>query len=722
MSLNRMLAALLSAGSTVALAAPLHAQEAAPAAPDDQEVVVTAQRNNQTQVTRGGQVGVLGDQAAEDVPFQVRSYNEALILNQQPQTLGQVLENDPAVRMGYAYGNAAELFVIRGFPLFGDDISLNGLYGLTPRQLISPELYDRVQVLNGATAFLNGAAPGGSGIGGSVNLSSKRAGPRPLLRLTANWTSDSHFGGAFDFGRRFGEGDSFGVRINGAYRAGDVAIDDEFRRSAVLGGSLDYRSGPLSLSLDLAYQRVRVNMLRPKVFVGGLSVIPRVPAADANYAQPWSYTTLRDVFGMVRGSYEISDGVEIYAAFGARDGSEEGIYAGLTVTDPVTGAATGDGAFIPRTDNNESGQVGLRARFATGSVNHELNVGASVNWQVNRNAYDFFTGYATNLYNTPAVAQPGSAFFGGDLDNPFPIARNRLSSLYVSDTLSAFDDMVRLTLGLRHQNIRVRSYSYFGGAQSGEYDESRTTPVVGLVVKPAEGVSLYANRIEGLAQGPSAPVDPILVNPGEVFPPYKSVQYEFGGRISFGRINASLAFYQTRQPTALTRPVDPAVPAGPQIYTVDGRQRNRGVEFSVDGELARGLRLIAGGSINDAKLTRTPGGVNEGNEPVGVPDYYLNANLEWDLPFLPGATLTGRVVHTGSQQVNLANTLEIPSWTRVDLGARYVVPLSDRPLTLRFNVDNVAGERYWQSAYDSFLPALLQGQPRTFKLSASIDL
>ena len=46
-------------------------------------------------------------------------------------------------------------------------------------------------------------------------------------------------------------------------------------------------------------------------------------------------------------------------------------------------------------------------------------------------------------------------------------------------------------------------------------------------------------------------------------------------------------------------------------------------------------------------------------------------------------TLTGRVVATGEQQVNLANTLELPAWTRFDLGARYVALIGGRPVTLR---------------------------------------
>src|SRR3546814_6424557 len=99
---------------------------------------------------------------------------------------------------------------------------------------------------------------------------------------------------------------------------------------------------------------------------------------------------------------------------------------------------------------------------------------------------------------------------------------------------------------------------------------------------------------------------------------------------------------------------------------------------------------------------RTEGGINEGNDAVGVPEMLANANVEWDLPFAPALTLTGRVVYTGKQAVDAANTLELDSWTRFDLGARYVALVGGTPLTLRFNVDNVANKRYWASAYNAF--------------------
>lgn len=712
--------ACLTALATALLAAgPAAAQSANGRDQDEDEIVVTAQRENETQVLRKGSLGALGDQDAMTTPFAIKGYSETLILNQQPLTLGQVLENDPSVRTSLGYGNASEQFVIRGFPLYGEDIAIDGLYGVTPRQLISPELYDQVQILNGASAFLFGAAPGGTALGGTVNLMPKRATGKPINRITANWLSDEHFGGAFDFGRRFGPDGAFGVRVNGAGRWGDISIDDEYRSSTVLGAGFDYRKGGLRLSLDLAYQRAKVQHMRPMVQLSGVTAIPEAPKADLNYGQPWNYTTLRDIFGILKAEYDVSENVTLYAAAGARDAAERGNYQSLTVTDAATGAAYVTGSKIPRNDNNEAGQAGIRAKFETGPITHQINLGVSHSRYVNRNAYGFgdFAGSPNDLYHPVTVPEPDYSYFeGGDINDPFPIGRTRLTSLFASDTLGAFQDKLMVTLGLRRQNIRIHSYSYADGAETSDYDESATTPVIGVVVRPAEFVSIYGNRIEGLAQGPVAPAG--TANVGQIFPPFKSVQYELGAKFAFGRWNASMALYQTDQAQGFTAP-DPDGP-GPQLptFNVDGIQRNKGIELSADGEPTKGLRIIAGLSITDAKQHKTTGGTFDGQDAIGVPEYTANANVEWDLGFLPGVTLTGRVMQTGKQYFDQGNTLELPEWTRLDLGARYVVAVDDVPVTFRFNVDNVANERYWSSSLGGYL---VQGLPRTFKTSATID-
>ena len=675
-----------------------------------EEIVVTAQAENATEVVNGGDAGALGDKPAEDLPFTIRSYDESLILNQQPQTLGDVLDNDPTIRTTYGFGNAAEQFVIRGFPLFGDDIGLNGLYGIAPRQLIAPELFGSVQVLNGASAFLNGAAPGGSGLGGSVNVILKRAGNSDLTRVTAGASESARYGASFDVARRFGANGQWGLRINGAYRDGETAIGEEYRRTQVIGGGLDYDGGAFRAALDLAYQEIRVDNLRPKVTVG-TTTIPAVPEADANYAQDFTYSELTDVFGTLSLEYDLADNALAYARAGARDGREDGIYGGITVLDATTGAANGNALFVPRTDNNEAIEAGLRVKLGS-AITQEINFGGNIAWQVNRNAYDFlygpgFAGYATNIYDTPQVALPASTLVGGDLNDPYPITRTRVASAFASDTIGLWDDRILLTGGLRLQALNVKSYDYISGALATEYDENAVTPVAGLVVKPFAGLSLYANRIEGLQQGPTAPLDPALVtNPGEVLAPRRTLQYEVGGKFALGGMFLSLGAYR------IERAGEGLLADGSFGYI--GDQRHEGLEFTANGELAPGLRLIGGAALTEAEL------IGGGKVP-GVPDFTANADVEWDLAFAPGFTLTGRVIHTGEQWVDAANTLELESWTRFDLGARYVFAANEIPVTLRLSVDNVANERYWASAFDAFSAALLQGSPRTIKASISAD-
>ncbi|MGB3710922.1 MAG: TonB-dependent receptor [Erythrobacter sp.] len=685
---------------------------ASPAAAQDDEdsgsIIVTAQRDNATEVVNGGEAGVLGDQPAEDLPFSIRSFDETLIYNQQPLTIGEVLENDPTVRLTYGFGNAAEQFVIRGFSLFGDDVGVNGLYGIAPRQLIAPELFEQVQVLNGATAFLNGAAPGGSAVGGGVNLQLKRAGD-DFTRATATFVGESHLGGSFDVSRRFGEGGEWGMRVNGAYRDGEVAIEREDRRTQVLGGSLDYDGGPLRAALDLAYQEVRVDSLRSKVTLLS-NAIPDVPDASANYAQDYTYTELTDIFGTLSLEYDIAPDILAYAKVGARRGDEEGIYGGIQVSDAETGEATsGFHSFIPYEQDNEAVEAGIRASFATGAISHTLNVGGNLIWQQDRTAYDFFNPFDTNLYDPVQVAPQDTAFVGGDLDDPFPITERKLQSIFASDTIGLWDDRVLLTGGARLQRINVKVFSYFGGALDTEYDEEALTPVAGLVVKPVEGLSLYANYIEALQEGPRA-TDVQFSNFGTTLAPRRSTQYEVGGKLYFDpAIFATLALYRIERPG--TGAVDDG--AGGLRFAYIGEQTNEGVELTLNGELAPGLRLITGFAFADAEF-------DSGLDAPGLPEFAANANVEWDLPFVPGLTLTGRVTHTGEQEANVANTLQLDSWTVLDLGARYVFAAGDAPVTLRLTVDNVTDEAYWASAFDAFNTALLQGAPRTVRASASI--
>src|SRR3546814_11000389 len=62
---------LMIGASLAAIALPAHARDSA------EDIIVTAQKQNQTAVLRGGSVGVFGDKAAEDTPFSIKKIGRA---------------------------------------------------------------------------------------------------------------------------------------------------------------------------------------------------------------------------------------------------------------------------------------------------------------------------------------------------------------------------------------------------------------------------------------------------------------------------------------------------------------------------------------------------------------------------------------------------------------------------------------------------------------------
>ncbi|SQK74847.1 TonB-dependent receptor plug domain-containing protein [Tatumella ptyseos] len=132
-------------------------------------------------IANGARLGVLGEQKSLDVPFSVISYTSTLLDAQQARTLQDVVKNDASVQSVRGYGNFSQGFRIRGFDLYGDDIGLNGLYGILPRQILPLEDVDRVELIKGSSAFLNGVPAAGTGVGGTLTLN--RSTPRLLLSV-----------------------------------------------------------------------------------------------------------------------------------------------------------------------------------------------------------------------------------------------------------------------------------------------------------------------------------------------------------------------------------------------------------------------------------------------------------------------------------------------------------------------------------------------------------
>jgi iron complex outermembrane receptor protein len=666
------------------------------------------------QVAQGGRFGVLGNQDMMNVPFSMTSYTDTLIRNQQARSLGDVVSNDPAVRTGFGYGNFSQTFVIRGFQVASDDIAFDGLYGLLPRQLIAPELVDRVEVFKGASAFLNGVSPGGSAVGGNINVAPKRAQAEPITRIGLDWGSDSQTGGSVDIGRRFGANKEFGVRVNAVHRDGNTGIDGEQRRVTALAVAFDYQGEKLRVTTDLGYQKQVITGGRAVVYASGLTYVPRAPSARTNYAQPWSNSSLEDTFGMVRAEYDVADWLTGYVAAGVHHGNEYGDYVSPTLLDG-SGRATETRFTVPYIADTATGEAGFNARF-NGDVSQRINVSFSaLNFRKKAAYAGSLTPIQTNIYAPTYVPVPAFDYDIGPISDPGITGRTILRSVAVSDTLGFMDDRLQVTLGGRRQKLEVLGYAYGTGEKTSSYSQFANSPIVGVNFRLADQWSIYANHIEALTQGGQAPetfAGQPVTNAGQVFAPYKSKQNELGVKWDAGEFGSTLALFQIKQPNAYVDPVR-------VTYVVDGEQRNRGAEWSFFGEPVKGLRLLGGASYIKPEQNKTQDGVNEGKDSIGTPRFQANLGAEWDIPNTPDISLSARAVRTGKQYLDSANTLKLPAWTTYDIGARTTAYLEGVPVTFRLTVQNVTNKGYWASANGGYLS---QGAPRTFLVSASFDL
>ncbi|KQO25904.1 TonB-dependent receptor [Acidovorax sp. Leaf76] len=723
----------IAAAVMFALAAPaVLAQQAAPAAPADGKALSTVTVNASAdasaqglspayaggQVARGGRAGVLGTKDAMDTPFSITSYTNEFIQDRHARSVGDVLQNDPTVRVARGFGNFQEAYFIRGFILDSDDTAYNGLYSLLPRQYIATELFERVEVLRGASAFLSGASPNGGGIGGSINLLPKRAPNEPLNRVTFGVSSGGQTQLAADIARRFGPDGNTGIRVNAATHNGGTAVDHEDVKLGLAAVGLDWRSRDVRLSGDIGWQDHKLKSTRTNVTLGATAMqMPTAPDGGTNFAQPWTYSNERDTFGTLRGEWDITQDITGWAAAGARRSSEANSLANLTVSDSSTGAGSTYRFDNTRKDSVNTGELGLRGKLQTGSVGHEWVVVASHFSADKKNAYamDFANTQSTNLYNPVYSPLPGfsaGAFRGGDLADPRLTGSTRLTSFAIGDTLSLLDKRLLLTGGLRHQTIEIANYAYGTAAETDRYDQNRTSPLLAAVYKLDKSLSLYGNYVEGLSQGATAPST--AANRGEMLSPYVAKQKEVGVKFDGGRFGGSVALFSTTKPRAYV--------GSDNIFRSNGKDRHQGIELAVQGEATKGLRLLGGLTWLEAKQLNTGTASTDGRRVIGVPKLQANIGAEWDVPGVNGLALDGRLVHTGSVYANATNTISVPGWNRLDVGVRYLTEVQGRLVTLRARVDNLTNRNYWASS-GGYPGAgyLVVGAPRTLSVSVGVD-
>ncbi|SEC62325.1 iron complex outermembrane recepter protein [Beijerinckia sp. 28-YEA-48] len=658
------------------------------------------------QVATGGQLGMLGNRSVMDTPFSQTSYTQKVIQDQQARKLEDVFANDSSIRTNVPRAYGFDFAFMRGFDVPSSAYGVNGLYGIgsafSSASLIGIE---RVEVLRGPAALMNGMAVAG-GPGGSINLVTKRAADEPLTQITNTYASRSQFGTHLDIGRRYGPEKEFGVRFNGAYRGGGTEITQQSQEvgSATLG--LDYRGQKVRLSADFGYENNDIDVMQRFVILGPtLTAVPAPPSAGKNFNPTWGYWRNQGAFGLLQGELDVTDNLTAYVQAGIVHGTTKYLYSDVNLTS-LNGAYNGNPRLNRQEHQRQAIQAGLRWTFDTGPIHHQVNF--NVSQSSNEVGILNTTGVAfrSNIYNPVPTAVP-NIWVG-----PPPRTSDQfLSSIGVANTMSVLGDRLQLTAGLRKQYVKSNSYSAATGSQTAAVDDSALSPAFGLVLKPLQNVSLYANYVQGLE--PGSVVGTQYRNAGAVLPPYRSKQVEAGIKVDWGRVITSVSAFEINRPLSV---VD-----GANFLTQDGESRVRGIELNAFGSITDSIRVLGGATFLDAKQEKTQGGSNDGKRTFSVPKVQVNLGAEWDTSFLPGLTLTGRMIHTGNFYADAPNALLVPDWTRFDVGARYTftTPWNNKPAVLRLSVENVFNKNYWQGA--STNRYLYLGAPRTFLVSTTFN-
>lgn len=660
------------------------------------------------------QAGILGTLNESDLPYSVSSYTAQLVLDQQAQTESDVLRNEVGIQEGNGRYSEDQYMTLRGFVLDPGQSLLNGMPELVDARSPSIENIDRVEIFKGPTSFINGASAYGAP-GGIVNMVTKRAGDQPYYRFDGGYASKNELEGHLDLGRRFLPQNALGIRLTLGGREGNTPVDNQEENVAAGGLNMDYRGEKLHASTNVSDQARSMLGYRSAIYVDPGFAIPKAPKMTSNlYDHAASYTHHGQVV-LTQGEYDFTDHLGMFGSYGYHHESESYIGPGLDyLTDAQGDVTVYDLPFTSDVHNNV-GRLGARLTTSTGPIHHEITLAGDYVQVLSGYFYEYGDTYQTNLYAPVALAPLDPRVAG--LKNVPNTDLTRLSSVALADVATALHDKLIVIGGLRGQWIGEKEYGTVSRSASNtpdftpcteacSYNQGVPSPSIAAMYHLPKGFSVYGNYVQDLQQGPSSPQG--ATNQNEVFAPYVAKQGELGAKFDHGAFESTFAIYQIGKPDGVLNPTT-------NTFGITGQQRNRGIEFTLAGNILPGLRANGGVSFLDARQIGTGLLSTEGKRAQGVPGTESTVNFEWTVPRIKSLNLDARMSASSGQWVDTAETQSIPAWARLDIGGRYSFE-TRFPVTVRVNIDNVTGANYFESG----LLGLAYTGPRTLRLSTGL--
>ena len=633
-----------------------------------------------------------------DVPQAVTVVSGTLITERAMHSMAEVAPFLPGVVMGQGEGhrdqptirgnNSTSTFFVNGMR---DDVQyLRDLYNV-----------ERVEALKGPNALIFGRGTGG----GVINRVSKEAGWTPVRELTLQGGSYDTRRGAVDVGQ--GVSEMVALRFNGMYEN-----SDRFRRDVNLE-----RYGINPAVTVAAGSRTRITA-DYEHFSDYRTVDRGVPSFEGRPAdtdvrtffgdpsQSWSDALVNVGQAMVEHAFSPFLQVRSRVLVGDYDKMYQNVFPGSV---DATGTLVSLSAYNSRNDRtNLLSQTDLTWRATTGSVSHTLLAGVELGRQVSRNIRNtgFFDGTETSVsvpFERPTVTHPVT-FRPSETD-----ADNRVrvhsAGVYLQDQV-ALTPYLQLVAGARLERFDLTFHNFRNDEDLARTDDL-LSPRAGVLVKPAEPVSLYGSY--GVSYLPSSGDQfASLTATTQTLEPEKFENYELGAKLDLATgLALTGAVYQLdRTNTSAPDPLDPS-------RTVQtGSQRTRGIEFGATGNVTAAWQVAAAYALQDAEITSRTAQAEPGAKVPVVPEHTLTLWNRYQLHRSVGVGLG--LIHQDDMFASIDNSVTLPSFTRFDAGVFFTL---NGHFRAQVNVENLFDEEYFITSHSN--NNISPGSPRAVRASVT---
>ena len=724
------------------------ASESAPAEPTGVSalttVVVSGQRATGFTSNVIG-VGAFRDQRPIDVPLTNSVITRDVLDAQGSLSVLDAVRNTAGVttaQLGSAY---YDNLAIRGVPMENrSSYRLDGSLPLIALVPIPMEDKERVEVLKGASSMYYGMVPPA----GIISFEMKRAGPAPVTSLTTSVNQYGAYEVGVDVGRRFGENEKFGLRINALGGTDNPGLHQYQGQRNLFSAAFDFRMlDNVTVKVDFEHYVKNATEQASVQLIGTATTLPQVPDNRTNLAGKWGMTRGQATNGDFRVDWDVTDNWRLTAEYGASLAKRDREFTQFAFND-ISGYQTGVGRVFGNFNNgatyqNTNTRLDLSGRLETGPIAHELTFG----WTQNDRKQDI---RGTNVQSwgcatlSATCSITSAKYVGQNLYDPIAVplqtqkAPNGPQATDIEDKgLYAVD---RVILSKQWQvMVGLRRTDYTSGqtnpvSATPMYSSIKTTPAYSLIYEPVKDMSIYASHLQGLEAGVVVPGT--YSNSGALLPAALTTQNEIGSKYQFkGGTLIQGAFFDIRRAQTTSEPAPAGSTAPPSspgsaastwlIQTQNGQAEYKGFELAASGEVNRNIGIVASAMFLDPKITRdeTTGPTNtQGHTPGNAAKRTFSLFGEYRFDAVPGLAVNAAAYYVGARPVSNADVVNLPAVTTYSVGARYRTKFHETNATFQVNVDNATNKSYWSAAdATSANPIIAAGLPRVIRMTAKLD-